>query len=159
MGWRCEHECTHVRVGRAPEQRQVQPGRDAGARPTVRIGPEPGTTTHARAFPLRVGGIILYTLVDTPGFQRARAALDWMKQHETDAGSRPAVVQQFVREHQHDARFSNECELLRPIVEGAGLIYVVDGATPYGSEYDAEMEILRWTGQPGLAVNKQSFPP
>ena len=119
---------------------------------TVRIGPEPGTTIQSRDFPLRVGGKVLYTLVDTPGFQRARAALDWMKQHETDAGSRPAVVQQFVREHQHDPRFTNECELLRPIVEGSGLIYVVDGATPYGSEYDAEMEILRWTGQPGLAV-------
>ena len=119
---------------------------------TVRVGPEPGTTTHARAFPLRVAGNVLYTLVDTPGFQRARAALDWMKQHETDAGSRPAVVASFVREHQNEERFQNECELLRPIVEGAGLIYVVDGATPYGSEYDAEMEILRWTGQPGLAV-------
>lgn len=119
---------------------------------TVRIGPEPGTTTQARAFPLRVGGKVLYTLVDTPGFQRARAALDWMKQHETDAGSRPEVVARFVSEHEGEERFRNECELLRPIVEGAGLIYVVDGATPYGSEYDAEMEILRWTGQPGLAV-------
>lgn len=119
---------------------------------TVRIGPEPGTTTHARAFPLRVGGRLLYTLVDTPGFQRARAALDWMRQHETDAGSRPQVVERFVREHADDERFRNECELLRPIVEGAGLIYIVDGATPYGAEYDAEMEILRWTGQPGLAV-------
>lgn len=119
---------------------------------TVRVGPEPGTTTHARAFPLRVGGRILYTLVDTPGFQRARAALEWMKQNETDAGSRPAVVARFVSEHAGEERFRNECELLRPIVEGAGLIYVVDGATPYGSEYDAEMEILRWTGQPGLAV-------
>jgi hypothetical protein len=37
-------------------------------------------------------------------------------------------------------------------VGGAGLIYVVDGAAPYGPEYDAEMEILRWTGQPSLAV-------
>jgi hypothetical protein len=119
---------------------------------TVRVGPEPGTTTHARPFPLRVGGKVLYTLVDTPGFQRARAALDWMKQHESDAGSRPAVVARFVEEHQGEERFRNECELLRPIVEGAGLIYVVDGATPYGAEYDAEMEILRWTGQPGIAV-------
>ena len=119
---------------------------------SVRVGPEPGTTTHARDFPLRVGGKVLYSLVDTPGFQRARAALDWLKQHETDAGSRPAVVERFVREHEGDERFRNECELLRPIVQGAGLIYVVDGATPYGPEYDAEMEILRWTGQPGLAV-------
>lgn len=119
---------------------------------TVRVGPEPGTTTHARDYPMRVGGRTLYTLVDTPGFQRARAALDWMKRHETDAGSRALVVERFVRAHERDERFRNECELLRPVVDGAGLIYVVDGATPYGPEYDAEMEILRWTGQPSLAV-------
>jgi len=119
---------------------------------SVRVGPEPGTTIQAREFPLRIGGQLLYTLVDTPGFQRARAALEWMKQHETDAGSRAGVVARFVEVHAPDERFRHECELLRPLVAGAGLIYVVDGATPYGSEYDAEMEILRWTGQPSLAV-------
>jgi hypothetical protein len=119
---------------------------------SVRIGPEPGTTVYAREFPMRVGGKLLYTLIDTPGFQRARAALDWMRQHETDAASRRGVVERFVHEHERDERFRNECELLRPIVGGAGLIYVVDGAAPYGPEYDAEMEILRWTGQPSLAV-------
>lgn len=119
---------------------------------SVRIGPEPGTTIAAREFPLRVGGRLLYVLVDTPGFQRARAALDWMKRFEAGAGSRAAVVARFVEEHAQDDRFRHECELLRPLVEGAGLIYVVDGATPYGPEYDAEMEILRWTGQPSLAV-------
>ena len=119
---------------------------------SVRIGPEPGTTVAAREFPLRVDGRLLYVLVDTPGFQRARAALDWMKQAEEGAGSRSAVVARFVSEHEHDERFQHECELLRPLVAGAGLIYVVDGATPYGPEYDAEMEILRWTGQPSLAV-------
>ncbi len=119
---------------------------------SVRVGPEPGTTVYARDFPLRVGGKVLYTLVDTPGFQRARAALDWMKRHDTDAATRPAIVEGFVREHQGAEHFRNECELLAPIVAGAGLIYVVDGAIPYGPEYDAEMEILRWTGQPSLAV-------
>ena len=119
---------------------------------SVRIGPEPGTTVHAREFPMRAAGTVLYTLVDTPGFQRARAALDWLKQHDTGAASRAAVVERFVREHEYEERFRNECELLRPVVAGAGLIYVVDGAAPYGPEYDAEMEILRWTGQPSLAV-------
>ena len=119
---------------------------------SVRIGPEPGTTVHAREFPMRAGGKVLYTLVDTPGFQRARAALDWLKQHDTSAGSRADIVAKFVQTHEHEDRFRNECELLRPVIAGAGLIYVVDGATPYGPEYDAEMEILRWTGQPSLAV-------
>ena len=35
---------------------------------------------------------------------------------------------------------------------GAGIIYVVDGSCPYGADYEAEMEILRWSGRPSLAV-------
>lgn len=119
---------------------------------SVRVGPEPGTTVHAREFPMRTGGRILYRLIDTPGFQRARATLDWLRRHDTGAAARAEVVARFVREHETEERFRNECELLRPVVNGAGLIYVVDGATPYGPEYEAEMEILRWTGQPSLAV-------
>ncbi|WP_221032447.1 DUF3482 domain-containing protein [Actomonas aquatica] len=119
---------------------------------SVRIGPEPGTTTFAREYPLRVANQVLYVLVDTPGFQRARAALAWMREHETHAADRPAVVARFVREKSDDPHFRDEWELLRPVVDGAGIIYVVDGATPYGPEYEAEMEILRWTGKPSLAV-------
>jgi hypothetical protein len=29
---------------------------------------------------------------------------------------------------------------------------VIDGSRPFGEEYEAEMEILRWTGQPSLAL-------
>ncbi len=119
---------------------------------SVRIGPEPGTTRETRRFPMRVDGQVIYMLVDTPGFQRARAALAWMRERETDAASRPRVVEEFVRTHAGGELFHDECELLRPITEGAGIIYVVDGAAPYGSEYDAEMEILRWTGRPSMAV-------
>lgn len=119
---------------------------------SIEVGPEPGTTRRTRCFPMRVEDTTLYTLVDTPGFQRARAALEWMKQAEADAASRPAVVARFVREHEDEERFHDECELLRPITEGAGIIYVVDGATPFGPEYEAEMEILRWTGQPSMAI-------
>ncbi len=119
---------------------------------SVAIGPEPGTTTRSRRYPMRVGGEVIYTLVDTPGFQRARAALDWMRQREGDAASRAGVVTRFVKEHAGEPRFADECELLGPIVEGAGLIYVVDGAAPYGPEYEAEMEILRWTGRPSMAI-------
>ena len=119
---------------------------------SVRIGPEPGTTRETRRFPMEVDGARLYTLVDTPGFQRARAALAWMRERDTDAASRPRVVEEFVRAHAGGDLFHDECELLRPITEGAGIIYVVDGAAPYGAEYDAEMEILRWTGRPSMAV-------
>ena len=43
--------------------------------------------------------------------------------------------------------------MLTPLIEdGAGILYVVDGSVPYGAEYEAEMEILRWTGQPRMAL-------
>jgi GTPase Era involved in 16S rRNA processing len=119
---------------------------------SVRIGPEAGTTTQARRYPMRVDGQELYALVDTPGFQRARRVLHWLRQHECGAHRRAEVVRQFVAAHRDTGEFPDECELLEPILEGAGILYVVDGSVPYGPEYEPEMEILRWTGQPSLAL-------
>ncbi|HEX5048078.1 MAG TPA: DUF3482 domain-containing protein, partial [Gammaproteobacteria bacterium] len=33
-----------------------------------------------------------------------------------------------------------------------GILYVVDGSRPYGRQYEAEMEVLRWTGRPRMAL-------
>lgn len=119
---------------------------------SVAIGPQPGTTVKARRFPMRVDGQTLYTLVDTPGFQRPRAVLEWLHEQEVGAAQRPRAVADFVQRHTGQERFSAECELLAPIANGAGILYVVDGALPYAAEYEAEMEILRWTGAPSIAV-------
>ncbi|MFO7285856.1 MAG: DUF3482 domain-containing protein [Gammaproteobacteria bacterium] len=119
---------------------------------TVAISPEPGTTTRARAYPMRLDGEILYELVDTPGFQRAREVLEWLERHDRGAGRRADVVREFLREHADDRRFHDERELLTPIMDGAGILYVVDGSRPYGRQYEAEMEILRWTGRPRMAL-------
>lgn len=119
---------------------------------SVAIGPEPGTTTVCRAYPMRLDGEVLYTLVDTPGFQRARAALAWMRKRETTADEHPAVVRAFVDRHRGTPRFPDEVELLQPLVDGAGILYVVDGSVPYGPEYEAEMTILQWTGCPRMGL-------
>jgi hypothetical protein len=119
---------------------------------SVSISAEPGTTTHCRRFPMTVDGEELYALVDTPGFQRARRALDWMRHHETTADRHVEVVRRFVETHRREEVFAEECELLQPIIDGAGILYVVDGSVPFGEEYEPEMEILRWTGQPSMAL-------
>lgn len=119
---------------------------------TVHISDVPGTTTKQRAFPLKVDGKVLYELLDTPGFQRARQVLAWLEKHEVSADKRYEVVEAFINEHKENEKFNDEIELLTPIMEGAGIIYVVDGSKPYGEEYEAEMEILRWTGQPSMAL-------
>jgi len=122
---------------------------------SVAIAYEARTTTESQPFALRVGDETLLTLVDTPGFEQARHALAWMQARETSAVGRAEVVAAFVREHEQRGEFQEECRLLRPILDGAGILYVVDGSRPFSAEYEAEMEILRWTGQPRLAmINK-----
>jgi len=119
---------------------------------SIAISDTPGTTTQKRSFPLKVDDEVLYELFDTPGFQRARQVLAWLKSHDVSADRRHEVVQAFIREHKDDPKFNDEVELLEPIMEGAGIIYVVDASKPYGEEYEAEMEILRWCGQPSMAL-------
>jgi len=119
---------------------------------SVGISDTPGSTTKKQSFPLRVDGQIVYELFDTPGFQRARRVLAWLDKHDVPADKKHEVVLAFINEHKDDTRFNDEVELLEPIMAGAGIIYVVDGSKPYGEEYEAEMEILRWTGQPSMAL-------
>lgn len=119
---------------------------------SVQISDTPGTTTKNRSFPLTVDGKVLYELFDTPGFQRARRVLAWLEKHDVPANKKHEVVQAFIDKHKDDVRFNDEIELLEPIMNGAGIIYVVDGSQPYGEEYETEMEILRWTGQPSMAL-------
>jgi len=119
---------------------------------SVQISDTPGTTTKKRSFPLKVDGKSIYELFDTPGFQRARSVLAWLESHDVSADKKHEVVQIFINTHKEDPKFNDEIELLEPIMEGAGIIYVVDGSKPYGEEYEAEMEILRWTGQPSMAL-------
>ena len=118
----------------------------------IAIALEPGTTRESQAYPLQVDGRTMYTLVDTPGFQRPRRVLEWLQAHSLSASDRPETVAAFVHQHRDNPRFRDECELLEPIIHGAGIIYVVDGSIPYTAEQEAEMTILRWTGQPSLAL-------
>lgn len=119
---------------------------------SVLIDAAPGTTRHNREYPLRVGGRTLYSLVDTPGFERARHVLAWLRKHETGTASRRHVVEQFVRRHLGTGEFPQECELLQPVLEGAAILYIVDSSVPFSPTYEAETEILRWTGQPRMAL-------
>jgi hypothetical protein len=119
---------------------------------SIVIALEPGTTRERQAYPLSVDGQVLYTLVDTPGFQRPRRVLEWLQAHSLSASDRAETVAAFVRQHREDPRYHDECELLTPVIEGAGIIYVVDGSVPYSPENEAEMTILRWTGRPSLAL-------
>lgn len=119
---------------------------------SVHIAARAGSTKSTRCFPMQVDGETLYELIDTPGMQRSRQMLAWLQANCSDAAARPATVKRFLAEHAGDDQFADECLALQPIVDGAGIIYVVDGSVPFGADYEAEMEILRWTGRPSLAL-------
>ncbi len=118
----------------------------------IAITARSGTTTHSHYYDVMANDQLLYQLVDTPGFQRPRRALDWLQQHDTNAAQRPTVVRAFVEAFSGQRVFRDEVELLSPIIDGAGIIYVADGGIPYSPEYEADMEILRWSGQPRMAL-------
>lgn len=118
--------------------------------PSVAINPRPGTTRICTRFPVEVDGQVLFELIDTPGFEEADRALDWLESEAS--GERPDRVRAFLRHFVGTDDFIEERTLLAPIMDGAAVLYVVDGAHPFRSNHKAEMEILRWTGRPGMAL-------
>lgn len=120
----------------------------------VSISEVSGTTTHAQTFPCSVDGQVLYELIDTPGFQRPRQVLEWLQEDVGNASERVQAVRHFLEQQKaaQTKRFHDETELLTPIMAGAGIIYVVDGSLPYSPEFETEMTILQWTGQPRMAL-------
>lgn len=115
----------------------------------VRISPVPGETTEVQSFPVTIDGRELIRFVDTPGFQNPRQTLTWMQAYR---GPAEQLVPAFLAAHGGDPDFSDDCSLLTPVADGAGVIFVVDGSRPLRNMDKAEMEILRLTGVPRLAV-------
>ncbi|MET0344378.1 MAG: GTPase/DUF3482 domain-containing protein [Polyangiales bacterium] len=118
----------------------------------VAISALPGTTREVSAFPVVVDGRTLFTLVDTPGFEHAQRALAELEAEPVATDQRAERVRTLVRRWWDAGELEEECRLLTPILDGAAILYVVDGQRPYRDNYRAEMEILRWTGQPSMAL-------
>lgn len=116
---------------------------------TVKVSATPGETKRCLSFPVLVDGAEIIRFTDTPGFQVPGKTLAWFKAYGGDAGR---IVSTFLLDHGHDPLFRDECELLAPVARGAGIIYVVDGSRPVRKNDRAEMEILRMTGCPRMAV-------
>ncbi len=58
----------------------------------------------------------------------------------------------FVEAFREDPEHHHDVELLIPLAAGAGIIYVVDGSRPMRKNDVCEMEILRMTGNPRMAL-------
>jgi hypothetical protein len=113
----------------------------------IPVSQVPGETQVAGEYTVMIDGHPIISFVDTPGFQVPRQTLAWFREHPG-----PDSLDRFIQTHRADPFFSDDCELLGPVAQGAGIIYVVDGARPVRGDDLAEMEILRLTGCPRMAV-------
>ncbi|CAK8721620.1 G domain-containing protein [Candidatus Electronema halotolerans] len=116
---------------------------------SVRISPVPGETTECRRFPVLIDGREVIRFIDTPGFQNPRKTLAWMRAWQ---GNDQQMLTEFLRIHGNDPALHDDCALLTPLAAGAGIIFVVDGSRPLRNMDKAEMEILRLTGRPRMAI-------
>ena len=116
---------------------------------SVAISPTPGETTRNHPIALMADGRAVLYFVDTPGFQNPRATLAWFRAHDHLGEER---VASFIRAHAHQPDFHHDCELLKPVAEGAGILYLVNASRPLSSFDLVEMEILRLTGRPRMAI-------
>lgn len=116
---------------------------------SVRVSATPGETTQCRIFPVVIDGREVLRFTDTPGFQNPGRVLSELKKRTETEENPLKTFREYARTipELHD-----DCELLGPVERGAGIIYVVDGSRPVRNVDRAEMEILRLTGKPRMAV-------
>ncbi len=116
---------------------------------SVRISPMPGETRECQTFPVTIDGREIIRFTDTPGFQNPRKTLQWMQEYKGDDAT---LIRDFIDAHKDNPDFHDDCRLLQPLLRGAGVIFVVDGSRPLRNMDKAEMEILRLTGCPRMAI-------
>jgi hypothetical protein len=121
----------------------------------ITVAPTPRTTTYAQAFTYKVNGQPLFALYDTPGFEEAPAILEWLQLVPVAAHERKNRMLEFYRTFHGTKDFHYECELLKPILDGAAILYVADGSHPFRPNFESEFAILQWTGQPSIALLNQ----
>lgn len=116
---------------------------------SVRVSPTPGETTECRTFPVVIDGREVLRFTDTPGFQNPARVLSELKKRAENEENPLKTFREYAATipELHD-----DCELLGPVERGAGIIYVVDGSRPVRNVDRAEMEILRLTGKPRMAI-------
>lgn len=116
---------------------------------SVRVSPFPGETKECQSFPVRIDGREIIRFVDTPGFQNPQKTLRWLQEYQ---GDETLLLHSFVEAHRDNPDYHDDCSLLAPLIKGAGIIFVVDGSRPLRNMDKAEMEILRLTGCPRMAI-------
>jgi hypothetical protein len=114
----------------------------------IEIDKRAGTTTCADDYPVIIDGRTVIRFIDTPGFQNPTDILDWFQRHAEESDLATA----FVAAHRDDPLFSHDCALLEPVACGGGVILVIDGSKRIKASDRIEIELLRLTGRPRMAI-------
>lgn len=114
----------------------------------IQIDKRAGTTTTSDLYPVVIDGKTIVEFIDTPGFQNPSYILEWFQEHANE----PDPTQAFLEVHSADPLYVHDCTLLRPVADGAGIILVVDGSKRIKEKDRAEIELLRLTGRPRMAI-------
>ena len=116
----------------------------------IRVSATPGETTRCQLHRVVFSDRECLRFIDTPGFSRPVEAMRAIQQIHGEGTPGLEALKKFVAEAGEE--FGDEKRLLEPLIQGAGVLYVVDPAKPLRDDFLAEMEILRWTGSPRLAL-------
>ncbi len=114
----------------------------------IAIDQRAGTTTESDVYPVIIDGQTVIEFIDTPGFQNPSAILEWFQAH----GTQSDLAGAFVQAHRADPLFAHDCALLEPVGAGAGIILVVDGSKRIKEKDRIEIELLRLTARPRMAI-------
>lgn len=118
----------------------------------IMITSTPGETRQAKEFPIKVDGKTILSFIDTPGFQHANKILKWFNKYQIKNNSAEGILNAFLEEFSSNKDFHHDIQLLKPIADGAAVIFVVDASHPIRKHDKYEMEILRLIGCPRMAI-------
>jgi len=118
----------------------------------IRISPVPGETQSVDVIHVSLDGVELFRLADTPGFQNPEAIADWIRKTATPDLSGKPLFEYFCAEFSGKTRFRHDRELVRGLIGASAILYVLDGSRPVRSYDLAEMDILRMSGLPRVAL-------
>lgn len=114
----------------------------------IAIDKRAGTTTTSDVYPVVIDGRTVIEFIDTPGFQNPNAILEWFQAHEEQRD----LARAFVNAHCQDPLYSHDCALLEPVADGAGIILVLDGSKRIKEKDRVDIELLRLTARPRMAI-------
>jgi len=118
---------------------------------SIRITEKPGETEFSTSYSLIIDGEKLLTFVDTPGFQTAKKTKKWIEE-EAGSSSIDEWGEQYQKDHKGKSAYKHDARVLSAIAGADCLLYIVDTSKPVGPDDRAEMDILRRSGKPKMAV-------